>query len=113
MSAPGGPSGGSHKQGSLLKANTKSEAKKEISRLPEMLQPKWKKFVDGTSNKYNFYLVAHDGQGGYVFKSVKPGNFPGSRAEYYKELDGFGKTTAVYKITYDNHGNFVHRKDKL
>lgn len=44
---------------------------------------------------------------------MKPGNVPGSRAEYFKEVDAFGKTTASYKITYDNKGNFVHRKEKM
>lgn len=113
MTVPGGPSGGSNKKGSLLNAANKLEAKQKAEELPNMLQPSWRRFVDKTSNKYTDYSVEYDEAGGYIFKAMKPGNVPGSRAEYFKEVDGFGNTTASYKITYDNHGNFVHRKEKM
>lgn len=113
MSAPGGPSGRPHKTGSIARAATKTEAKEKAADLPSVLQPSWKRFVDKTSNAYKDYSASHDGSGGYRFKTTKPGNVPGSRAEYFKEVDAFGKTTASYKITYDNKGNFVHRKEKM
>lgn len=113
MTAPGGPSGGPHKTGILAAASSKVEAKEKTGQLPSVLQPSWKRFIDKTSNAYKDYSASHDGSGGYVFKTAKPGNVPGSHAEYFKEVDAFGKTTASYKITYDNHGNFVHRKEKM
>ena len=113
MTVPGGPSGGLNKKGMLLNATNKLEAKQKAEELPSMLQPSWRRFVDKTSNKYADYSVEHDEAGGYIFKTMKPGNVPGSKAEYFKEVDGFGDTVASYKITYDNHGNFVHRKDKM
>jgi hypothetical protein len=99
--------------GIILSAQSKYEARQCLSRLPTFIQPSWKNFVDKTSSYYIDYSVNHDGRGGYIFKSVKPGKVPGSRAEYYKELNSFGETTACYKITYDNHGGFVHRKEKM
>lgn len=113
MSAPGGPSGGPHKEGTLTKASSKVEAKEKTKELPSVLKSSWERFVGKTSNAYKNYSASHNGNGGYVFKTTKPGNVPGSRAEYFKEVDAFGKTTASYKITYDNHGNFVHRKEKM
>ena len=113
MTAPGGPSGGLHKTGYLLKAANKSEAKQKTGNLPTVLQPNWGRFVGKTSNKYKDYSVTHDGSGGYLFKATKPGNVLGSRAEYFKGVNAFGETTASYKITYDNHGKLVHRKEKM
>jgi len=43
---------------------------------------------------------------------IKPGNVPGSKAIYVKEIDSSGKTLKVYKDTYDPQGKLVHRKDK-
>ena len=113
MAAPGGSSGGSHKRGFLIKAANKSEAKQKANSLPTVLQPNWERFVSKTSNKYKDYSVAHDGSGGYTFKAVKPGDVPGSHAEYFKGVNAFGQTTASYKITYDNHGKLVHRKEEM
>ena len=113
MIAPGGPSGGLHKSGTLLRAASKSEAKANVDRLPEVLRDSWSRFTGKSSNKYQDYYAGHNGSGGYVFKMVKPGDVPGSRAEYVKEVDAFGNTTASYKMTYDNKGRFVHRKDKM
>ena len=43
---------------------------------------------------------------------TKPGNVPGSKAIYYKELTLDGKTIKVYKKTFDPNGNLIHTKDK-
>lgn len=40
---------------------------------------------------------------------TKPGNVPGSKAIYYKEIDSYGNTIRVYKETYDSAGNLVHK----
>ena len=49
--------------------------------------------------------------GNYLVKMTKPGNVPGSKANYYKEIFPDG-TSKVYKDTFDPSGNLVHRKDK-
>lgn len=113
MTTPGGPSGGRSKVGTLFRAATLAEAKSGESELPGVLRASWRRFVEKASNKYRDFSISYASDGGYVFKAVKPGNVPGSRAEYFKEVDPFGATTAFYKITYDQHGNFVHRKDKM
>jgi len=43
---------------------------------------------------------------------AKPGNVPGSKAVYYKEVDANGNTIRVYKETYDPQGNLIHTKTK-
>lgn len=43
---------------------------------------------------------------------TKPGNVPGSKAIYYKEIGADGRTIKVYKDTFDPKGNLVHTKDK-
>ena len=113
MSTPGGSSGGPGKTGSLLKAKTLSDARELTRTLPEVLRPNWKRFADGASQKYTDFEISRTEDGGFLFKATKPGNVPGSHAEYYKEVDAYGNTTAAYKLTYDNHGRFVHRKDKM
>lgn len=113
MSAPGGPSGGSHNIGRLLFAKTKAEAKSLKPKLPKILQSNWDRFLNHMSNKFKDFEVKHDGAGGYIFASVKPGNVPGSYAVYYKEVNAFGETTSAYKLTYDPNGNLIHRKDKF
>ena len=113
MTTPGGPSGGQGKTGTLLHADTLAEAKAGEYKLPEVIRPNWKRFTNSASSKYRDFSVTYAPDGGYIFKTVKPGNVPGSRAEYYKEVDAFGVTTACYKLTYDPQGNLVHRKDKM
>ena len=113
MTTPGGPSGGPDKNGILLEADTKQEAREKTQTLPGFLQANWKRFVKNTSSKYLDFRVERARHGGFMFRATKPGNVPGSRAVYFKTLDAFGETTDVFKITYDNHGNFVHKKDKM
>lgn len=42
----------------------------------------------------------------------KPGNVPGSKAIYYKEVSPSGNTTRVYKETYGPDGRLIHIKEK-
>lgn len=113
MSTPGGPSEGPAKAGTLLKASSLMEAREKTRLLPDVIKPNWKRFTKGASSKYNDFEVTRTADGGFVFKSVKPGDVPGSWAEYYKEVDSFGKTVGVYKLTFDPQGNLVHRKEKM
>ena len=113
MSTPGGSSGGPAKEGTLLEASSLSEAKEKTRLLPDVIKPNWRRFTKNASGKYTDFKVTRTADGGFVFKSVKPGNVPGSWAEYYKEVDAFGNTVSVYKLTYDPQGKLVHRKDKM
>ena len=97
---------------SILSADNKSTALSKIKILPKNIQSSYTKFVkDTTTSKYTDYKIIHSGNG-YIYQSKKPGNVPGSYAIYYKEVDSNGKTIRVYKDTYDNKGNLVHRKNK-
>ena len=50
--------------------------------------------------------------GNYMAKMTKPGDVPGSKAIYYKEISPDGTTIKVYKDTFDPAGNLVHTKPK-
>ena len=113
MTAPGGPSGGAPKVGTLLHADTLAEARKLTKDLPGVLQSNWRRFTKSCSSKYKDFSVTYTQTGGFLFRAVKDGNVPGSRAEYRKEVDAFGKTIAVYKLTFDPQGKLIHRKDKM
>lgn len=96
----------------IFNAKNKVSALGEIESLPKNIQYSFKKYVkDTTTSKYTDYKIKQI-RGGYIFQSRKPGNVPGSYAIYYKEVDENGITIKVYKDTYDNKGNFVHRKNK-
>lgn len=97
---------------SILSASNKLAALEKRDVLPKKIQSSYIKFVkDTTTSKYSDYKVTKN-DAGYIYQSKKPGNVPGSYAIYYKEVDANGKTIKVYKDTYDNKGNFVHRKNK-
>ncbi|MBR6692655.1 MAG: hypothetical protein IKL61_01750 [Clostridia bacterium] len=96
----------------ILIASSKTSALYKIKTLPKNLQTSYTKYVkDTTTSKYIDYKITKIGEG-YVYQSKKPGNVPGSYAIYYKEVDSNGKTVRVYKDTYDNKGNLIHRKNK-
>ena len=97
---------------SILSAESKSSALNKTKSLPNKIQSSYTKYVkDTTTSKYTDYKITKNGSG-YIYQSKKPGNVPGSYAIYYKEVDASGKTIKVYKDTYDNKGNLVHRKNK-
>ncbi len=96
----------------MFSAKNKVSALNKIKSLPKNIQYSYTKYVKNTTtNKYTDYKITRK-KGGYIFQSRKPGNVPGSYAIYYKEVDAKGATIKVYKDTYDNKGNFVHRKNK-
>lgn len=97
---------------SILSAGNKISALSKTKNLPKRIQSSYEKYVkNSTTNKYIDYKITKNGSG-YIYQSKKPGNVPGSYAIYYKEVDESGKTIKVYKDTYDNKGNLVHRKIK-
>ena len=51
--------------------------------------------------------------GGVAVQATKPGDVPGSKAVYEKQIDADGTTTQSTKTTYDPDGNIVNVKDKL
>jgi hypothetical protein len=46
-------------------------------------------------------------------RATSPGNVPGSKAVYEKQMDINGVTTKYTKTTYDPKGNVVHEKNKM
>lgn len=97
---------------SILSAENKSSALKKSCFLPKKIQSSYINYVKGTTtSKYIDYRVTKSNSG-YIYQSKKMGIVPGSYAIYYKEVDVCGKTIKVYKDTYDNKGNLVHRKHK-
>ena len=95
----------------LMKEKSKSSAIKNVTKLPDKIQDSVTKFFKGGSNKYSSFTVDYE-DNRYVVKMIKPGNVPGSKAIYVKEIDSKGKTLKVYKDTYDPQGNLIQRKDK-
>ena len=96
---------------SLLKESSKTNALKVVSKLPSDIQKSVKSFFKRSSNKYSSFTVDYN-EDRYIAKMIKPGNVPGSRAEYIKVIDKSGKTIDVYKDTYGPDGKLIHRKDK-
>lgn len=97
---------------SIFSGDNKSSVLNNIKILPKKIQSSYTKYVkDTTTNKYVEYKITKN-ENGYIYQSKKPGKVPGAYAIYYKEVDSNGKTIRVYKDTYDNKGNFVHRKNK-
>ena len=94
----------------LLQAGSKADALKSIDNLPSELQSSVKNFFKKGSNAYNDFSVEKSADGNYIIKMTKPGDVPGSKAIYYKEIGP--DDTVVYKDTYDPDGNLVHRKNK-
>ncbi len=97
---------------SVLNAGNKADALKSIDNLPSNIQSKAKDFFKGGSNSYTDFSVEQMGNGNYMAKMMKPGNVPGSKAIYYKEIDPRGNTIRVFKETFDPAGNLVHIKEK-
>ncbi len=95
-----------------LSANTKSSALGSIGDLPSLIQKTVRDFFKGGSSKYNSFGVNQMSNGNTLIKMEKPGNVPGSRAVYYKEVDPYGKTIRVYKETYGPDGKLIHTKEK-
>ena len=51
--------------------------------------------------------------GGVAVQATSPGNVPGSKAVYEKQINSNGDTIQATKTTYDPSGDIVHVKDKL
>lgn len=99
-------------EGSLLQAGTKSDALNLVKNLPRNIQSNIKSFFKGASNKYTDFSVEKASNGNYITKMTKPGDVPGSKAIYTKEIAPNGTTIQVYKDTYNPYGNLVHTKQK-
>lgn len=69
-----------------LKANTKSDALNLVKSLSNTIQKSAKDFFKGGSNKYYSFSVEQKSNGNIIIKMEKPGNVPGSKAIYYKEV---------------------------
>ncbi len=114
MGAGGGGGGFGNTMGgrTQLSTGTKASAIKLTSSLPENTQKPVKDFFKGGSNKYNNFNVEKLDNGNTLAKMEKPGNVPGSKAIYYKEINPEGKTIKVYKETYAPDGSLIHTKEK-
>jgi len=97
---------------SVLNAGSKADDLKAVDDLPSNIQSNVKSFFKGGSNKYNDFTVEKMPNGNYMAKMTKPGDVPGSKAIYYKEISPDGTTIKVYKDTFDPAGNLVHTKPK-
>lgn len=83
-----------------------------ISKMDSTIQYQAKSFAKRTTSSYKDFRYEVYSNGLHVFKATKPGNVPGSYAEYVKILYKDGTIRAVYKDTIDNHGHNVHRHIK-
>ena len=92
--------------------SSKSQFVKSIMDMPSTIQYEAKKFQKRTGSSYtNFVYEIHE-NGLHVFRAIKPGDVPGSYAEYVKFLYKDGTIRAVYKDTTDNKGQNIHRHIK-
>lgn len=70
-------------------------------------------FKKSTTNHHNDFRVTRNSDGSYSAISDNPGKVPGSHAVYVKTIGPHGGLKEFYKDTYDNQGNFVHKKYKF
>lgn len=96
---------------SVFKSGSKADALKSLSNLPDEIASNVKRFIKKSGSGYTEYAVEILGNGNYQVKMLKPGDASGY-AEYYKVIDSKGKTIETFKDTFDNLGNFIHRKYK-
>ena len=96
----------------LLTTLPKTNALQSIDNLPVNIQDNIKRFFKGSSNSYTNFSVEFLENGNYMTTMTKPGNVPGSKAIYYKEIGSSGNTIKVFKNTFDPAGNLVHTKKK-
>jgi hypothetical protein len=95
----------------LVTANNKGAALQSINELPIELQASVKSFYKRSSNAYKNFSVEKLPNGNYLAQMTKPGNVPGSKAIYYKEIKPDG-SSFVSKRTFDPNGNLIHIKEK-
>lgn len=91
---------------------TKSDFSNSISKMPSTIQYEAKKFEKRTSSSYTNFRYEIYENGLHVLKATKPGDVPGSYAEYVKFIYKDGTIRAVYKDTIDNKGKNIHRHVK-
>ena len=112
----GGGGGGRFKgtkgSGTKIYANSKAEAKEAIKSLPPKVQGAATRMIKRASDRYTSFEVKKLPNGNTLLKVENPGQVPGSKAIYYKELNPNGETIRMYKETYDPKGNLVHIKEK-
>lgn len=109
----GGRGAGSGFTRVIMAAESKTIAKENVKLLPHQIKDVAERFISKkTTNFYKDYKITKKENGNYLLQSTKPGNVPGSKAIYYKEISTDGNTLYSYKNTYDQFGKFVHRKYK-
>jgi hypothetical protein len=85
---------------------------RSVNNLPPNAQAGVRSFFRKSSNSYRDFRVETSGNGNFMVRMTKPGNVPGSKAVYHKEIDVAGNTVGVFKRTYDPNGNLIHVKNK-
>ena len=95
----------------VFKVNSKGDALKALKELPDDIAANVKRFIKKSGSKFTEYTVEILEDGSYQVKMLKPGDVSGY-AEYYKVIDTSGTTIRTFKDTFDNLGDFVHRKPK-
>ena len=96
----------------IMRVSTKSEALNSVGNLPLQIQAKAKSFFKGGSTSYTGFSIVLKPNGNFMVQMTKPGNVPGSKAIYFKEISPEGVTLRVFKVTFDPKGNIVHTKQK-
>jgi len=92
--------------------NSKDDFNEAITNMPSTIKFEARKFVKRTSSSYLGFTLRIHQNGLYVLQSTKPGDVPGSYAQYVKILYEDGTIRAVYKDTIDNKGKNIHRHIK-
>ena len=91
---------------------SKEDALKEFGNLKREIRSAFKSFVKKTSSKYINYSIKEYENGLVVMSATKPGDVPNSYAVYNKICYKDGTIRSMYKDTFDNRGNKVHRHIK-
>lgn len=85
---------------------------KSINKMDSTIRKEAKLFAKRTGSSYTNFRYEIYENGLHVLRATKPGDVPGSYAEYVKFLYKDGTIRAVFKDTVDNKGNKVHRHIK-
>ena len=92
--------------------SSKSDFVESINKMDSPIKKEAKLFAKRTGSSYTNFRYEIYENGLHVLRATKPGDVPGSYAEYIKFLYKDGTIRAVFKDTVDNKGNKVHRHIK-
>lgn len=93
-------------------ANSKSDFYSVINKMEPSIKSQALRFMKKTSSSYKNFKYDIYENGLHTISAIKPGNVPGSYAEYVKIMYEDGTIRAMYKDTYVSEGTRLHRHIK-